>query len=80
MKQMNPLHILEDLQKTYRLLVEIFQDIANDDIRAQMHDRIEEGDFLWRPPFLTLQRRFRFGDPMEQLVQQGLLHPKIPQI
>ena len=24
---MNPLHVLEDLQKTYRLLVETFQDI-----------------------------------------------------
>ncbi|MBK9138901.1 MAG: DEAD/DEAH box helicase [Verrucomicrobia bacterium] len=77
---MNPFHVLDDLQKTYRLLVETFQDIANDNIRAWMHDRIEQGDFLWRPPFLTLQRRFRFGDPVEQLVQQGLLHPKIPQI
>jgi hypothetical protein len=77
---MNPLHILEDLQKTYRLLVETFQDIANDDIRAWMHDRIKQGDFLWRPPFLTLQRRFRFGEPVEQLVQQGLLHGKIPQV
>ncbi|WCJ60895.1 DEAD/DEAH box helicase [Fontisphaera persica] len=77
---MNPFHVLEDLQATYRLLVETFQDIANDDIRAWMHDRIEQGDFLWRPPFLTLQRRFRFGDPVERLVQQGLLHPKIPQI
>ncbi|MCX7824272.1 MAG: DEAD/DEAH box helicase [Verrucomicrobiae bacterium] len=77
---MNPLHVLEDLQQTYRLLVETFQEIANDNIRAWMHDRIEQGDFLWRPPFLTLQRRFRFGEPLEQLVRQGLLHPKIPQI
>jgi superfamily II DNA/RNA helicase len=77
---MNPLHVLDDLQKTYRLLVETFQDIANDDIRAWMHDRIEQGDFLWRPPFLTLQRRFRFGDRMEHLVEKGLLHSLIPHI
>src|SRR5690348_12340191 len=53
---MNPLQVLEDLQKTYRLLVETFQDISNESIRSWMHDRIELGDFLWRPPFLTLQR------------------------
>ena len=35
---MSPLHVLEDLQKTYRLLVETFQDITDDDIRAWMHD------------------------------------------
>ena len=43
---MNPLRVLDDLQKTYRLLMETFQDITNDDIRAWMHDRIEQGGFL----------------------------------
>lgn len=77
---MNPLHALEDLQGTYRQLVQSFQQIQNDDIRAWLQDRIDQGEFLWRPPFLTLQRRFQFGPKLEELVKQGLLHKGIPKI
>ena len=77
---MNPLHTLDDLRKTYRLFVETFQDIQNDKIRAWLHERIEEGNFLWRPPFVTLRRRFKPGESLASLVGSGLLHAQIPAI
>src|SRR5437016_2178537 len=77
---MNPLHTLDDLQKTYRLLVETFHQIANDDIRNWIHHRINQGDFLWRQPFLTLQRRFQLAEPLEHYIASGPLYPELKKV
>jgi hypothetical protein len=77
---MNPLEVFRELQSAYRSYVDTYQTIRNDRIRAWLHERIEEGRFLWRAPFLTLSRRFQPGERMEALVAEGLLHPAIPRI
>ncbi len=77
---MNPLEVFRELQSAYRSYVETYQTIRNDRIRAWLHERIEEGRFLWRAPFLTLGRRFQPGESLEILVTEGLLHARIPAI
>ncbi|RME45948.1 MAG: DEAD/DEAH box helicase, partial [Deltaproteobacteria bacterium] len=77
---MNPLVLFSHLRHAYRDYVETCQTIRNDRIRRWIGERIEEGRFLWRPPFLTLGRRFRPGEPISDLVAAGLLHGRVPQI
>ncbi len=77
---MNPLEVFRQLQNTYRSYVETCQTIRNEGIRKWVGERIEEGRFLWRPPYLTLGRRFQRGDDLNTLVSEGLLHPRIPEI
>ena len=77
---MNPLQALENLQGAYQLFVETFQAIKNDRIRDWLKDRIHEGNFLWRPPYVTLQRRFIPGTPLQDLIDNGLLHPKTAEV
>ncbi len=77
---MNPLQALTDIQRTYKEYVETFQDIRNPDIRAWMQERIEEGSFLWRPPLITLQRRFQPGASMQDLVSAGLFDERLLRI
>jgi len=77
---MNPLEVFSRLKDTYRSYVETYQTIRNKRIRQWLGERIEEGRFLWRVPYLTLGRRFQPGEVLADLVSEGLLHPRIPQI
>lgn len=77
---MNPLEVYRELQDAYRGYVDTFQPIRNERVRAWLNERIAEGRFLWRSPYLTLGRRFRPGEALETLVGEGLLHPRIPQV
>ncbi|GIW72679.1 MAG: hypothetical protein KatS3mg102_2221 [Planctomycetota bacterium] len=77
---MNPLEVVRQLQQAYRGYVETYQTIRNDRIRGWIRRRIEQGRFLWRNPYVTLTRRFQPGEALADLVAEGLLHPRIPQI
>ncbi len=77
---MNPLEVFRELQVAYRSYVDTYQTIRNERIRAWLAERIEEGRFLWRAPYLTLARRFQPGEALADLAAEGLLHPRIPQV
>jgi len=74
---MNPIYALAELQDTYIQFVETYQGYANDRIREWIHERVQEGSFLWRQPFLTIQRHFRAGRSVETLIAEDLFHPRM---
>jgi len=77
---MNPLEVFHKLQFSYRSYVDTFHSIRNERIRDWLSERIEEGRFLWRAPYLTLARHFQPGDALERLVDKGLFQPEILRI
>lgn len=71
---MNPLRLHEELTGAYRKFVESSQRFKNADIEAWVDQRIDEEQFLWRDPLLTMRRRYQYGPELGELVAGGHLH------
>ena len=74
---MNPLDLHRELTGAYRQFVLSSQHFKNPQIERWVNQRIEEEEFLWRDPLLAIQRRFRKGEPLDKLVDDGLLHERV---
>ena len=72
---MNPFHVLSDVQDAYRTYVHTFQQFRNPQIEEWVGERINEGTLLWRDPFVQLDRRFKRGAELSELVEDGHIHP-----
>src|SRR5207237_522242 len=72
--RMNPLHMHRELTDSYRKFVQSSQRFKNADIEAWVERRIDEEQFLWREPLLTIRRRYRYGPELKDLVSDGHLH------
>ena len=72
---MNPFHVLETVQQDYRKYVESFQLIKSADIPPLLADAIDQGELLWKDPYVQISRRFQPGGPLTDLIQDGTLHP-----
>ncbi len=68
------------VQELYRGYAEAFVRPANPAIREFLTREVEEGELLWREPFVELRRELARGEPLEALVEEGLLHPDAPGI
>ncbi|MEF8726499.1 MAG: DEAD/DEAH box helicase, partial [Candidatus Bipolaricaulota bacterium] len=71
---MNPFKVLNNVQEGYRRYAESFQNFANESIREWINEQIEEGDLLWKEPYVELVRGFRRGCEFQDLVDD----PSIP--
>lgn len=71
----NPFSTLNEVQRDYQSYVDSFQQIKNPQIQAWITDRMDEGGLLWKPPFLQISLPFLPGDPLQDLVNEGVLHP-----
>lgn len=71
---MNPFKTLDELQRAYRRYVESYQTFKNPAIKEWVTEKVEKGNLLYRQPYLQLQRRFQPGEPLAQLVSEGVLH------
>ena len=71
---MNPFHVLETVQEDYRKYVESFQLIKSADIPPLLADAIDQGELLWKDPYVQISRRFQPGGPLTDLIQDGTLH------
>src|SRR6266542_7160040 len=72
--RLNPLEAHRRLTSAYDGFTHAFRQYRDPEIAAWMRERIEHGGFLWRGPYLTLQRRFATGPSLEEFVERGLLH------
>ena len=73
----NPFSTLEDIQKDYLAYVHSFQQIKSEEIKAWIEGRLEEGGLLWKPPYLQIALPFLPGDRLQNLVEEGVLHPGV---
>lgn len=72
---MNPFEALEDIRTAYRKYIASFQRFKNPTIRDWVDEKLEEGTLISKGPYLELNRRYLHGDPFDQLVKEGLIHP-----
>lgn len=77
---MRPLQLFSELSQTYAGFVDSYQEYRDPRIRAWMDEQVQQGEFLWRQPWLTLRRRYLPGAPLTDLVDHGLAHPQVPEI
>ena len=73
---MNPLAILESVQKDYRTYIESFQNIASPDIEPMLKKAIDNDELLWKEPFLQMSARYKDAGTLTDLIQSGIIHPK----
>jgi hypothetical protein len=71
---MNPFQVLDDVQRGYRKYVESFQRIASPDVLPKLAEEIENGELLWKDPYIQIARRFKPGGALESLMP-NTLHP-----
>jgi len=79
-KQVNPFLALDEVKESYRRYVETFQRFRNPTIAEWVKQQIEEGTVLWQQPLIELNRRYKEGEALQTLVDQGILEPNIPKI
>lgn len=73
---MQPIRLLTDLKETYRSYVKSLQKFSNPEIQKWLYNQIDHGEMLWKEPYITIARPFAHGDNLEQLIEEGLLHPE----
>lgn len=72
---MNVFELRNNLIRDYRRFVESFVRIRDDRIAEHVRARLDEGA-LWPDPLVQLNPTFAPGQPLERLVEEGLLHPE----
>lgn len=70
---MNPFTVLESIQEDYRKYIESFQLIASPDVPGVLQDAIENGDLLWKEPYIQVNRRWKTGGKLTDLIGEGIL-------
>lgn len=74
---MNPFRVLKSIQCDYRQAVEGTQMIKDQKVKDLIAKAIAEDELLWREPYVQITRRFKKGAPLQQLVEQGVLHADV---
>jgi ATP-dependent helicase YprA (DUF1998 family) len=75
---MQPIEIVEGVKSAYKNYIKTAFPVIDDDLRAQMHARIEESNLLWRGPYLSLQRPYeRAAHTLSELAASLHLHAKL---
>jgi predicted Zn-ribbon and HTH transcriptional regulator len=77
---LNPLEAFRRLTGAYDRFTHDLRVYRDPSIAAWLREHIEEGDLLWKGPFVGLQRRFAKGEDLQGMVARGLLHPGVPRI
>jgi ATP-dependent helicase YprA (DUF1998 family) len=72
---LNVFELRNNLIRDYRRFVESFVRIRDDRIAEHVRARLDEGA-LWPDPLVQLNPTFAPGQPLERLVEEGLLHPE----
>ena len=71
-----PFEILSAAQRDYLTYVRTSQRFQNPEIRDWVLERVQSGTLLWKPPFIQLSHPFAPGEPLADLVAEGLLHQR----
>lgn len=77
---MNPFKVFEEVKKQYKSYIQTFQVFKNKDIESFVHKQMDEGNMLWQEPVIQISKRFKAGKTINELVNDGLLHPVVEDI
>lgn len=74
---MNPLAVHRELTDAYRRFVGSSQHFQDPDVERWVKERIDQEQFLWREPLVTVRRRFEYGPDLQTLVEEGYLDRRV---
>jgi len=75
---MQPIDIIERIKALYKSYIKTAFPVIDNGLREQMHDLLDQGNLLWRGPYLSLQRPYTCADKTLGEQQASLnLHQKL---
>src|SRR2546430_1610142 len=74
---MQPLRLADDVRADYRRYILTSFPILDDELRATIERNIERRNLLWKGPYLSLSRPYATEITIRDLVNDGILHPKV---
>jgi hypothetical protein len=74
---MQPLRLADDVRADYRRYILTSFPILDDELRATIERNIERRNLLWKGPYLSLSRPYATDVTIRDLVNDGILHPKV---
>lgn len=70
----NVFSAVDSIQQAYKDYVKSLQHIKNPKMQEWIEDKIENGNLLWKYPYIQLNKRFERGDDFQTLINQGVLY------
>jgi len=77
---MQPFILAEKVKEEYAKYIRTSFPFLNPDLREAFIRQIEEGNLLWKGPYVTLSRNFKAGPTLHELVNEGELDARIADI
>lgn len=74
---MQPLRLADDARADYRRYILTSFPILDSDLRATIERNIDDHNLLWKSPYLSLSRPYESRSTVRDLVDEGVLHPKV---
>jgi len=77
---MQPLRLADDTRADYRRYILTSFPILDNDLRRTIENNIERRNLLWKSPYLSLSRPYQSNENVRDLIDEGILHPKLDDI
>lgn len=72
---MDPFKIYKAVKEQYKSYIQTFQVFKNPEIKQFVEDGINKRKMLWQEPVIQISKRFKAGEPLQDLIAKGWLHP-----
>jgi ATP-dependent helicase YprA (DUF1998 family)/rubrerythrin len=73
---MQPFTLSQRVQEEYRRYIATSFPIADDGLRKQIEQKVEEENLLWKGPYVALARPYKTETTLQDLANQGILNSK----
>jgi superfamily II DNA or RNA helicase/very-short-patch-repair endonuclease/ribosomal protein L37AE/L43A len=77
---MNPFKTINNVRESYMQYVRSYQKFKNPEIEKWVNDNVEQGNLLWKSPYIKLNRKFKSGEDFSSSHMRAILHPEISRI
>jgi len=71
---MDPFKIYKAVKEQYKSYIQTFQVFKSDRIRSFVETGINNGSMLWQEPVIQINKRYKAGEPLTELIGKGWLH------
>ena len=74
---MQPFLLAQNIQEEFKKYIKTSFPLLDEKLSKQFNQKIEEEALLWKGPYITLGRKFKTGKRLYNLVDEGVIHPKL---
>jgi ATP-dependent helicase YprA (DUF1998 family) len=73
---MDPFKLYKVVKEQYKSYIQTFQVFKSDRIKAFVDTGISNRSMLWQEPVIQINKRFKAGEPLTDMISKGWLHSK----